>query len=128
MCSCLDLVRLLYNRSFLICTPSNAFISKWIVNPCNKVTPNSKTSKAAKEEPAVSTPPENKTSASAAASAAAAESAAPEVENVTFDAVAEEPADVEDDVSDVVDTIKNGNNVVAFFCKYRNYYFVHTHS
>ncbi len=72
------------------------------------------------------TPPENKTSAtSKAATAPAAESPAPEVENVTFDAVAaEEPADVDDgDVSDVVDTIKNGNNVVAFFCKYRNYLF-----
>jgi len=69
------------------------------------------------------TPPENKTSASAsAASAPASESPAPEVENVTFDAVAaEETADVDDDVSDVVDTIKNGNNVVAFFCKYRNF-------
>ncbi len=64
------------------------------------------------------TPPENKTAATSAA-----ESPAPEVENVTFDAVAaEEPANVDDDVSDVVDTIKNGNNVVAFFCKYRNYF------
>jgi hypothetical protein len=70
------------------------------------------------------TPPENKTSAALkAAKAPAAESPAPEVENVTFDAVAaEEPADVDDDVSDVVDTIKNGNNVVAFFCKYRNFF------
>ncbi len=71
------------------------------------------------------TPPENKTAASkATATAPASESAAPEVENVTFDAVAaEEPAaDVEDDVSDIVDTIKNGNNVVAFFCKYRNFF------
>ncbi len=83
------------------------------------MTPNSKTSKAAKEEPAAVTPPENKTSASKAAAVPAAESSAPEVENVTFDAVAaEEPADGDDDVSDVVDTIKNGNNVVAFFCKY----------
>ncbi len=74
------------------------------------------------------TSPENKTSATAAP---ASESPAPEVENVTFDAVAaEEPADVDDDVSDVVDTIKNGNNVVAFFCKYRNYFFFifHSHS
>ena len=72
------------------------------------------------------TTPENKTAASkATATAPASESPAPEVENVTFDAVvAEEPADVDDgDVSDVVDTIKNGNNVVAFFCKYRNFFF-----
>ncbi len=83
------------------------------------------------------TPPENKTSAasatsataSKAAAAPAAESPAPEVEKVTFDAVAaEEPADVDDDVSDVVDTIKNGNNVVAFFCKYRNSFCFHSHS
>jgi hypothetical protein len=91
-----------------------------MTNPCNKVTPNSKTSKAAKYEPPAVTPPENTTSAAASP---AAESPAPEVENVTFDAVAaEEPADVEDDVSDVVDTIKNGNNVVAFFCKYRGFF------
>jgi hypothetical protein len=81
----------------------------------------------------VLTPPENKTSAAskATATAPAAESPAPEVENVTFDAVAaEEPADGDDDdVSDVVDTIKNGNNVVAFLCKYRNFYFIfHSHS
>jgi hypothetical protein len=73
----------------------------------------------------VVTPPENKTAASkATATAPASESPAPEVENVTFDAVAaEEPADGDDDdVSDVVDTIKNGNNVVAFFCKYIGFF------
>jgi hypothetical protein len=47
----------------------------------------------------------------------AAEPEVGDVENTTSGAVTEDATDEEDDEDDIVDTIKNGNNVVAFFCK-----------
>ena len=84
--------------------------------PVNKVTPSGPKPTAAKK-PAnevplvVETPKEAPIEAAEEAEESPVEA---EVENTTIEAATEE----QEDEDEVVSTIKNGNNVVAFFCKY----------
>jgi hypothetical protein len=89
--------------------------------PINRVTPNSKVStdsaSASQGKPKQVPPPILPEQVAAPVEDPAAEPEVEEVENTTSGAVTEDATDEEDDENDIVDTIKNGNNVVAFFCK-----------